>query len=45
MKSVGWCDYEHWDEDIIVYGDQGVCTKEHNEAMYAELMKTDTEEE
>ena len=34
--------YEHWDEDII---DQGVCTKEHNEAMYAELMKTDTEEE
>ena len=36
---------EDWDEDIIMYGDQGVCTKEHDEGTYAELMKTDSEEE
>ena len=29
--------YEDWDWDIIMYGDQGVCTKEHNEATYTEL--------
>ena len=28
--------YEDWDEDIIVYGDQGVTTEEHDEAMYGE---------
>ena len=37
--------YEDWDEDIIMYGDQEVCTEEHDEATYAELMKTDSEEE
>ena len=29
--------YEDWDEDIIVYSDQGVSTEEHDEAMYREL--------
>ena len=37
--------YEDWDEDIIVYGEQGVCTNEHDEAMHAELTKTHSEEE
>ena len=37
--------YEDWDNDIIVYGDQGVSTEEHNEAMYGELIKTESEEE
>ena len=31
--------YEDWDEDIIVYSDQGVSTEEHDEAMYRELTK------
>ena len=30
---------EDWDEDIIMYGDQGVSTEEHDEAMYKELTK------
>ena len=37
--------YEDWDENIIMYGDQGVSTKEHNEAMYAELTKMESKEE
>ena len=37
--------YEDWDEDIIMYSDQGVCNEEHNEPTYAELMKTDSKEE
>ena len=37
--------YEDWDEDIIMYGDQGVSTEEHNEATYMELTKTESEEE
>ena len=36
---------EDGDEDIIVYGDQGVSTEEHDETMYSELMKTQSEEE
>ena len=31
--------YEDWDEDIIVYSDQGVSTEEHTKAMYRELTK------
>ena len=34
--------YEDWDEDIIMYSDQGVCTKEQNKATYAELIKIDS---
>ena len=37
--------YEDWDEDIIMYGDQGVSTKEHDEAMHRELTKTESKEE
>ena len=37
--------YEDWDEDIIMYGDQGVSTEEHDEAMYGELTKTERKEE
>ena len=37
--------YEDWDKDIIMYGDQGVSTKEHDEAMYGELTKTESKEE
>ena len=37
--------YEDGDEDLIVYGDQGVCTEEHNKATYGKLMKTQCEEE
>ena len=31
---------EDGDEDIIVYGDQGVSTKEHDKTMYDKLTKT-----
>ena len=31
--------YEDWDEDIIVYSDQGVSTIEHDEATCRELTK------
>ena len=37
--------YEDWDKDIIMYGDQGVSTEEHDEATYAELTKSESEEE
>ena len=37
--------YEDGDEDLIVYGDQGVSTEEHDKAMYVKLMKTQSEEE
>ena len=33
------------DKDIIVYGDQGVSTEEHDKATYGKLMKTQSEEE
>ena len=36
---------EDGDEDLIVYGDQGVSTEEHDKAMYGELMKTKSKEE
>ena len=36
---------EDGDEDIILYGDQGVCTEEHDKAMYSKLTKTQGEEE
>ena len=32
-------------EDLIVYGDQGGSTEEHNKAMYGNLTKTQSEEE
>ena len=38
--------YEDGEEDlVIVYGDQGVKTEEHNKATYGKLMKTQREEE
>ena len=37
--------YEDGDKDLIVYGDQGVRTEEHDKAMYGELMKTQSKEE
>ena len=37
--------YEDGDKDLIVYGDQGVSTEEHDKAMYGELTKTQSEEE
>ena len=36
---------EDGDEDIIVYGDQGVSTEEHDKTMYDKLTKTQSEEE
>ena len=37
--------YEDTDEDIVVYGDQGIYTEEYEKAMYGDLMKTQSEEE
>ena len=37
--------YEESDENIIMYGDQGVSTEEHNKTMYGKLTKTECEEE
>ena len=37
--------YEESDENIIMYGDQGVSTEEHNKTMYGKLTKTESEEE
>ena len=40
------CTEVHYeDEDLIVYGDQGVSTEEHDEATYGKLTKTQSEEE
>ena len=36
---------EDGDEDLVVYGDQGISTEEYNKATYGELMKTQSEEE
>ena len=33
------------DEDIIVYGDQGISSTKYEEDMYGELMNTDSDEE
>ena len=37
--------YEDGDEVLVVYGDQGVSTEEHDKDMYGKLMKTQSEEE
>ena len=37
--------YEDWDGDIIMYREEGVSTKNYNEAMFRELTKTVSEEE
>ena len=36
---------EDGDEDLIVYGDQGVSTEEHDKTTYGKLVKTQSEEE
>ena len=36
--------YEDADEDIVVYGDQGINTEEYEKATYSDLMKTQSEE-
>ena len=37
--------FEDADEDIIVYGDQGINTEEYEKDMYGNLMKTQSKEE
>ena len=37
--------HEDGDEDLVVYGDQGVSTEEYDKAMYGELMKAQSKEE
>ena len=37
--------YEHVEDDIVVYGDQGISTKEYKKATYGNLTKTQSEEE
>ena len=36
---------EEGDEDLIMYGDQGVSTEEHDKTTYGKLMKAQSEEE
>ena len=36
---------EDGDEDLVMSGDQGVSTEEHDKATYGELMKNQSEEE
>ena len=36
---------QYEDEDVVVYGDQGINTEEYETAMYGELMKTQSKEE
>ena len=36
---------QHGDEEMIVYGDQGISTEKYEEETYGELIKTDSEEE
>ena len=33
------------DEEIVVYGDQGICLTKYKEDMYGELMNTDSDED
>ena len=33
------------DEEIVVYGDQGISSRKYEEDMYGELMNTDSNEE
>ena len=37
--------YEDEDEDIVVYGDQGINTEEYKKDMYGKLMKAESEED
>ena len=37
--------YEDADEDVVVYGDQGINTEEYQKATYGNLTKTQSEEE
>ena len=37
--------YEDGDEDIIVYGDQGVSTEQHSKATYGKITRTERKEE
>ena len=37
--------YEDADEDIVVYGDQGINTEEYQKATYGDLTKTQSKEE
>ena len=37
--------YEDADEDVIVYGDQGINTEEYEKATYGDLTKTQSEDE
>ena len=37
--------HENGDEDLVVYGDQGVSTQEHDKATYGELAKIQSKEE
>ena len=32
--------YEDAEEDVVVYGDQGINTDEYEKAIYSDLMKT-----
>ena len=38
-----YCDNE--DEEIVVYGDQGISSRKYEEDTYGELMNTDSNEE
>ena len=37
--------YEYADEDVVVYGDQGINTEEYEKATYGDLTKTQSKEE
>ena len=37
--------FEDADEDVVVYGDQGINTEEYKKLMYGDLMETQSEEE
>ena len=37
--------YEEADEDVVVYGDEGINTEEYEKAMYGDLMKTQSKED
>ena len=40
VMMCGEVQYEDEDEDIVVYGYQGISTEEYDKATYGELMKT-----
>ena len=37
--------YEDADEDLVVYGDQGISAEEYEKATYGDLMKIQSEED